>query len=313
MSNSLAMVSPRAFITASSPKGMAQPPWVNRFLRSSSGPPGPCMTPSSVTWVIAMIFLMISLSFDTTQRDIRPRRASRPPRRKSADETITIVENPISTAMNTPFGPRPSGFASSHATGSSSCQKQPSLMHAYRDSKRLRDARTRLHLSGRKPARQGSGSNVTGIFMTGLEFTVTAQLGVPYESIASMSIAEVQGPVRGAGGLPQLTSRSGGYDERQDGARDGQFSRDRGSDRTCVRRARGCRGCPRPGPAGSRHGRGGDPERGRPGDARGGGRDAVRRGRGHAAVSGRSAGARGYPRGQRGRQLHAARATGGAD
>src|SRR5687768_15907760 len=37
-----------------------QPPWVNPFLGSSSGPPGPCMTPSSVTWVIAMIFLIIS-------------------------------------------------------------------------------------------------------------------------------------------------------------------------------------------------------------------------------------------------------------
>src|SRR5215467_2886325 len=50
-------------IRASSPKGMAQPPWVNPFLGSSSGPPGPWMTPSTVTWVISMIFPMISLRF----------------------------------------------------------------------------------------------------------------------------------------------------------------------------------------------------------------------------------------------------------
>jgi hypothetical protein len=36
---------------------MTQPPWVNPFLGSSSGPPGDCMTPSSVTWVIAIVFL----------------------------------------------------------------------------------------------------------------------------------------------------------------------------------------------------------------------------------------------------------------
>ena len=30
--------------------------------------------------------------------------------------------------MNTPFGPKPSGFASSHATGNSSSQKQNRLI-----------------------------------------------------------------------------------------------------------------------------------------------------------------------------------------
>src|SRR5438477_6220754 len=82
MSNSPAIVSRTAWLRASSRKGMAQPPRVNPFLGSSSGPPGDCMTPSSVTWVIAMLFLIISLqffafrilgrttgaSFDTTQR-----------------------------------------------------------------------------------------------------------------------------------------------------------------------------------------------------------------------------------------------------
>jgi hypothetical protein len=42
----------------SSKKGMAQPPCVNPFLG-----PGACMTPSRVTCVIAMIFLMVSLQF----------------------------------------------------------------------------------------------------------------------------------------------------------------------------------------------------------------------------------------------------------
>jgi len=48
---------------ASSKKGMAQPPWVNPFLGSSSGPAGDCMTPASVTWVMTMIFLLVSLQF----------------------------------------------------------------------------------------------------------------------------------------------------------------------------------------------------------------------------------------------------------
>src|ERR1043165_5288619 len=38
---------------------MAQPPWVNPLLGSSSGPPGACMTPSRVTCVIAMTFLIV--------------------------------------------------------------------------------------------------------------------------------------------------------------------------------------------------------------------------------------------------------------
>jgi hypothetical protein len=50
-----------AWLRASSKKGMAQPPWVNPFLGSSSGPPGACMTPSSATWVMAMIFLIASV------------------------------------------------------------------------------------------------------------------------------------------------------------------------------------------------------------------------------------------------------------
>src|SRR5262245_5186063 len=62
MSNSPAIVSPTAWFTPSSTKGMAQPPWVNLLLGSSSGPPGACMTPSRVTCVIAMIFLMVSSS-----------------------------------------------------------------------------------------------------------------------------------------------------------------------------------------------------------------------------------------------------------
>src|SRR5262249_4403046 len=63
MSNSPAIVSPTAWFRPSSKKGMAQPPWVNPFLGSSSGPPGACMTPSRVTCVIAMILLMVSLQF----------------------------------------------------------------------------------------------------------------------------------------------------------------------------------------------------------------------------------------------------------
>src|SRR5690348_14293450 len=63
MSNSPAIVSPTAWLRASSKKDMAQPPWVNPFLGSSSGPPGDCMMPSSVTWLIAMIFLIIFLQF----------------------------------------------------------------------------------------------------------------------------------------------------------------------------------------------------------------------------------------------------------
>src|SRR5438105_15666106 len=62
MSNSPAIVSPMAWLRASSQKGMTQPPWVNPFLGSSSGPPGDCMTPSSVTWVIAMSLLIVLLS-----------------------------------------------------------------------------------------------------------------------------------------------------------------------------------------------------------------------------------------------------------
>src|SRR5205823_15002954 len=57
------MVSPMTCFAASSTNGMAQPPWVNPLLGSSSGPPGACMTPSSVTWVMAMIFLIGSLPF----------------------------------------------------------------------------------------------------------------------------------------------------------------------------------------------------------------------------------------------------------
>src|SRR6059058_5129723 len=62
MQNSPAIVSPMAWLRASSQKGMTQPPWVNPFLGSSSGPPGDCMTPSSVTWVIAMSLLIVLLS-----------------------------------------------------------------------------------------------------------------------------------------------------------------------------------------------------------------------------------------------------------
>src|SRR5215211_1284616 len=37
---------------ASSPRGNAQPPCANPSRVSSSGWPGPCITPSSVTWLI---------------------------------------------------------------------------------------------------------------------------------------------------------------------------------------------------------------------------------------------------------------------
>src|SRR5207249_11888458 len=58
-SNSSAIVLSSSFFIASSTKGMPQPPSVNPFVGSSSGPPGPCMTPSTVSWVMAMIFLIL--------------------------------------------------------------------------------------------------------------------------------------------------------------------------------------------------------------------------------------------------------------
>src|SRR5579862_356065 len=61
MSKFPAMVSRMIPLRTSSPKCMAQPPSVNPFVGSSSGPPGACMTPSSVTWVIAMSFLIVRL------------------------------------------------------------------------------------------------------------------------------------------------------------------------------------------------------------------------------------------------------------
>src|SRR5437870_777035 len=73
MSNSPAIVSPMAWFRASSQNGMTQPPCVNPFRGSSSGPPGDCMTPSSVTWVIAMSFLIGSLHYFVSYRsDGRP-------------------------------------------------------------------------------------------------------------------------------------------------------------------------------------------------------------------------------------------------
>src|SRR5262245_25239885 len=63
MSNSPAIVSPMTSLRASSQKGMTQPPWVKPFLGSSLGPPGDCMTPSTVTWVRAMSLLIV---FSTT-------------------------------------------------------------------------------------------------------------------------------------------------------------------------------------------------------------------------------------------------------
>jgi len=58
----------------SSEWGMAQPPWVNPFRGPSSGPPGDWMTPSTVTWVMAMMFLMVapdSYSYDERPAGLR--------------------------------------------------------------------------------------------------------------------------------------------------------------------------------------------------------------------------------------------------
>src|SRR4030095_4105307 len=68
MSNSPAIISPITLLAASSTKGMAQPPWVNPLLGSSPGPPGACMTPSRVTCVIAIIFLIGLLHFSQARR-----------------------------------------------------------------------------------------------------------------------------------------------------------------------------------------------------------------------------------------------------
>src|ERR1700744_6195959 len=57
------MISPMACRPTSLRKLTVQPPWANPLLGSSSGPPGACMTPSSETWVMAMIFLIRTLRF----------------------------------------------------------------------------------------------------------------------------------------------------------------------------------------------------------------------------------------------------------
>src|SRR5262245_53680259 len=108
MSNSPAMISPMTRFALSSTKGMAQPPWVNPFVGSSSGPPGPSMIPWTVTCVIAMILLMVSLrllgfqlsSHDQAgerdqralhQRDRRPHNVPRDSREHGEDQDDRAV------------------------------------------------------------------------------------------------------------------------------------------------------------------------------------------------------------------------------
>src|SRR5438105_212662 len=53
---------PIAWPTASSKRGIDHPPYLKPTLESSSGPPGACITPSSVTNVRTINFLMLYLS-----------------------------------------------------------------------------------------------------------------------------------------------------------------------------------------------------------------------------------------------------------
>src|SRR5690242_17451081 len=75
------MRAPIAALTTSSTLRSAQPPRVNPPRVSSSGRPGPCITPSSVTWLITTIRL-ISASFGIigtmTDESLWPRLADLP-------------------------------------------------------------------------------------------------------------------------------------------------------------------------------------------------------------------------------------------
>src|SRR5919205_2503723 len=60
---------------SSSSSGRAHPPRSNPPLRSSSGPPSPCITPSTETCVIVVSFMRaapVPLSFDPTQAEGMP-------------------------------------------------------------------------------------------------------------------------------------------------------------------------------------------------------------------------------------------------
>src|ERR1051325_4478826 len=100
------MVSPITCRAASSTNGIAQPPWVNPFLGSSSGPPGPCMTPSTVSWVIEMIFRIVSLqglrlptATDTASVGCPPQarvRRDQPGRRDGEQIVVSVRRRPVS-------------------------------------------------------------------------------------------------------------------------------------------------------------------------------------------------------------------------
>src|SRR5439155_15822358 len=69
--------SPIAWPTASSKRGIDHPPYLKPPLESSSGPPGACITPSSVTNVRTISFLMFYVSLlvrNVCQSRLRGRR-----------------------------------------------------------------------------------------------------------------------------------------------------------------------------------------------------------------------------------------------
>lgn len=62
-------------------------------------------------------------------RDAHTRRSFQRPRLKSSPPATAMVENEVVMAMNTPVGPKPTCFASTHASGISSTQEQRRFSH----------------------------------------------------------------------------------------------------------------------------------------------------------------------------------------